>query len=58
MYLQLTWADIAVANYLDTCIPTVKVDEEKFKPLMELMKKVFETPNIKTYVATRPVTLG
>ena len=59
LYLQLTWADIAVANYLDTCIGgNIKVDQERFKPLIDLMKRVFEIPNIKSYVATRPKTLG
>jgi len=55
---ELTWADIAVAGFLDLCVPTVDVDKEKFKPLIDLMARVFEIPNVKKYLDTRPVTMG
>lgn len=55
---EITWADIAVANFLDTVIAVVNVDKEKFKLLFDLMTTVFENPNIKKYVAIRPKTLG
>lgn len=54
LYLQLTWADIAIANVMDLCLIDVKIDKEKFKKLYALMNQVFETTNIKKYLATRP----
>lgn len=54
---ELTWADIAIAGFLDVCLPDAKVDGmEKFVVMTELMKRVFETPNIKKYVEKRPKT--
>ena len=59
LHLQLTWADIAVAGFLDLCLPDVKVEGmEQFVAMTDLMKKVFETPNLKKYVETRPKTFG
>jgi glutathione S-transferase len=52
---ELTWADIAIAGFLDMYLPDAKVDGmEKFVLMTELMKRVFETPNIKKYVEKRP----
>jgi len=55
---DMTWADIAIANVMDLCSREVKIDEGKFKQLCELRDRVFETPNIKKYLATRPHTMG
>lgn len=52
---ELTWADIAVAGFLDLCMLEVNVDKDKFKPLIDLMENVFEIPNVKSYLATRPI---
>ena len=56
--LQMTWADIAVANLMDLCLKEVNIDKEKFGQLYSLMNQVFENPNIKKYLAARPKTKG
>jgi len=55
---ELTWADIALAGFLDLSLPGANLDGiEQFKPLTDLMKRVFNTQNIKTYLETRPKSL-
>ena len=54
----MTWADIAIANVMDLCLKEVKIDKEKFGKLYSIMNQVFEIPNIKTYLAARPKTMG
>ena len=56
--LQLTWADIAIANLMDLCLKEVKIDKEKFGKLYSVMNQVFEIPNVKKYLASRPKTMG
>ena len=56
--LQMTWADIAIANLMDLCLKEVKIDKEKFGKLYSVMNQVFEIPNVKKYLAARPKTMG
>ena len=56
--LQMTWADIAIANLMDLCLKEVNIDKEQFGQLYSLMNQVFEKPNIKKYLAARPQTKG
>jgi len=51
---ELTWADIAIVNFMDLCLIEVNIDKERFKKLYLLMNQVFETPKIKKYLTTRP----
>ena len=54
---QLTWADIVVANMLATLANMLPLSlEEDFPTLEHFKNKIFELPNIKKWIETRPVT--
>ena len=56
-WLQITWADIEVANFFAT--PLEHHGEEYFgdnKKLLALVKRVMDCPNIKAWVEKRPKT--
>jgi len=54
---ELTWADIVVANMLATLANMLPLSlEEDFPTLENFKNKIFELPNIKKWIETRPVT--
>ena len=56
-YFQLTWADIVTANMLDFLGNLLTLDMEKdFPTLLAFKAKIFELPNIKKWIESRPVT--
>ena len=55
--LQLTWADIAVADCMANVVQYTKADLAKDSPKLNAFKdKIFELPKIKTWIETRPKT--
>ena len=57
LWLQLTWADIALATFLDTFLPKYHIDGiSRFSLLTELMHKVQACDKIKTYMDAQKAT--
>ena len=57
LQLQLTWADIALATFLDTFLPKYHIDGiSRFSLLTELMHKVQACDKIKTYMDAQKAT--
>jgi len=52
----LTWADIAIADIVDLMAKKNKDVLTKCPPLLDLTKRVNNLPNIKAWIAKRPVT--
>jgi len=54
---ELTWADIVVANMMDMMCAMVGIDLAKDFPILDEFKnKIYELPNIKNWIETRPKT--
>jgi glutathione S-transferase len=52
---EISWADLALAHYLDTFERTVDVDLLKSYPALQKLKdSVFQIPQIKKWVEKRP----
>ena len=57
LWIQLTWADIALATFLDTFLPKYHIDGiSRFSLLTELMHKVQACDKIKTYMDAQKAT--
>ena len=57
LLLQLTWADIVVANMLDLMAGLLEINlEADFSTLDAFKCKIFNLPKIKKWIETRPVT--
>ena len=57
LWFQLTWADIALATFLDTFLPKYHIDGiSRFSLLTELMHKVQACDKIKTYMDAQKAT--
>ena len=55
--LQLTWADIIAANMFDLVGQWLGFDLAKEYPkLNDFKNKIYDLPNIKKWIDTRPVT--
>ena len=54
---QLTWADIIAANMFDSMSQWLGMDlADKYPVLNDFKNKIYDLPNIKKWIETRPVT--
>lgn len=52
---QVTYADIVVVDFMNALEDTLKIDWRRQSPIIaNFSDKIFNLPNIKEYVSTRP----
>ena len=53
---SVTWADLAVASFVDDLLETAPDTVDAFPELKTYKEKIFNIPNVKAWIDKRPIT--